>query len=84
MVYTLINIKHQQAVNWALTILFFALQNWHLGLRKPFRSLKLWFVMRCFGLKNIQAQIRHVKDETFHKMGDKYKILKGSDFFLGN
>lgn len=45
-----------------MKILFSALQHWHLALRKPFRSLKLWFVMRCFGLKNIQAQIRHVKD----------------------
>lgn len=43
-------------------MLFSVVQHWQVGLRKPFRSLKLWFVMRCFGLKNIQAQIRQVKE----------------------
>ncbi|TKS69619.1 Histidine decarboxylase [Collichthys lucidus] len=33
--------------------------HWQIPLSRRFRSLKLWFVMRSFGLKNIQAHIRH-------------------------
>ncbi|XP_033964051.1 histidine decarboxylase [Pseudochaenichthys georgianus] len=33
--------------------------NWQIPLSRRFRSLKLWFVMRSFGLKNLQAHIRH-------------------------
>lgn len=39
-------------------------QHWQIPLSRRFRSLKLWFVMRMFGLKQLQAHIRHVKD--FH------------------
>uniref|UniRef100_A0A8C2Z0D5 Histidine decarboxylase n=1 Tax=Cyclopterus lumpus TaxID=8103 RepID=A0A8C2Z0D5_CYCLU len=34
--------------------------NWQIPLSRRFRSLKLWFVMRSFGLKNLQAHIRHL------------------------
>uniref|UniRef100_A0AAZ3NQX7 Histidine decarboxylase n=1 Tax=Oncorhynchus tshawytscha TaxID=74940 RepID=A0AAZ3NQX7_ONCTS len=34
--------------------------HWQIPLSRRFRSLKLWFVMRCFGLKNLQGHIRHV------------------------
>uniref|UniRef100_A0A8C9WYC7 Histidine decarboxylase n=1 Tax=Sander lucioperca TaxID=283035 RepID=A0A8C9WYC7_SANLU len=34
--------------------------HWQIPLSRRFRSLKLWFVMRSFGLKNLQAHIRHV------------------------
>uniref|UniRef100_A0A8C5HL56 Histidine decarboxylase n=1 Tax=Gouania willdenowi TaxID=441366 RepID=A0A8C5HL56_GOUWI len=33
--------------------------HWQIPLSRRFRSLKLWFVLRCFGLKNLQAHIRH-------------------------
>ncbi|CAN9507169.1 unnamed protein product [Ophioblennius macclurei] len=33
--------------------------HWQIPLSRRFRSLKLWFVMRAFGLKNLQAHIRH-------------------------
>nr|XP_057944586.1 histidine decarboxylase isoform X1 [Doryrhamphus excisus] len=33
--------------------------HWQIPLSRRFRSLKLWFVMRSFGLKNLQAHIRH-------------------------
>lgn len=33
--------------------------HWQISLSRRFRSLKLWFVMRSFGLKNLQAHIRH-------------------------
>uniref|UniRef100_A0A674AD97 Histidine decarboxylase n=1 Tax=Salmo trutta TaxID=8032 RepID=A0A674AD97_SALTR len=34
--------------------------HWQIPLSRRFRSLKLWFVMRSFGLKNLQGHIRHV------------------------
>uniref|UniRef100_A0A671XVF2 Histidine decarboxylase n=1 Tax=Sparus aurata TaxID=8175 RepID=A0A671XVF2_SPAAU len=34
--------------------------NWQIPLSRRFRSIKLWFVLRSFGLKNLQAHIRHV------------------------
>ncbi|XP_061892727.1 histidine decarboxylase [Entelurus aequoreus] len=33
--------------------------NWQIPLSRRFRSLKLWFVLRSFGLKKLQAHIRH-------------------------
>ncbi|KAK9543011.1 hypothetical protein VZT92_000825 [Zoarces viviparus] len=33
--------------------------HWQIPLSRRFRSLKLWFVMRSFGLRNLQAHIRH-------------------------
>uniref|UniRef100_A0A8C6U357 Histidine decarboxylase n=1 Tax=Neogobius melanostomus TaxID=47308 RepID=A0A8C6U357_9GOBI len=33
--------------------------HWQIPLSRRFRSLKLWFVLRSFGLKNLQAHIRH-------------------------
>ncbi|XP_068172752.1 histidine decarboxylase [Antennarius striatus] len=33
--------------------------HWQIPLSRRFRSLKLWFVIRSFGLKNLQAHIRH-------------------------
>ncbi|XP_076144338.1 histidine decarboxylase [Alosa pseudoharengus] len=36
--------------------------HWQIPLSRRFRSLKLWFVMRTFGMKNLQAHIRHGVD----------------------
>ncbi|KAM9311078.1 histidine decarboxylase [Gastrophryne carolinensis] len=33
--------------------------HWQIPLSRRFRSLKLWFVIRSFGIKNLQAHIRH-------------------------
>ncbi|KAK0432104.1 pyridoxal-dependent decarboxylase conserved domain-containing protein [Desarmillaria tabescens] len=33
-------------------------RNWHLGLGRRFRSLKLWFVFRSFGIQGFQKHIR--------------------------
>uniref|UniRef100_A0A8C9W271 Histidine decarboxylase n=1 Tax=Scleropages formosus TaxID=113540 RepID=A0A8C9W271_SCLFO len=35
--------------------------HWQIPLSRRFRSLKLWFVMRSFGMNNLQAHIRHVR-----------------------
>ncbi|THH26478.1 hypothetical protein EUX98_g7714 [Antrodiella citrinella] len=33
-------------------------RNWHLGLGRRFRSLKLWFVLRSYGVEGFQKHIR--------------------------
>ncbi|KAB0392936.1 hypothetical protein E2I00_014265 [Balaenoptera physalus] len=33
--------------------------HWQIPLSRRFRSIKLWFVIRSFGVKNLQAHIRH-------------------------
>lgn len=35
-------------------------QHWQIPLSRRFRSIKLWFVIRSFGVKNLQAHVRHV------------------------
>ena len=35
-------------------------RNWHLGLGRRFRSLKIWFVLRSYGVEGFQAHIRKV------------------------
>ncbi|KAH9913765.1 pyridoxal phosphate-dependent transferase [Fomitopsis serialis] len=37
-------------------------RNWHLGLGRRFRSLKVWFVLRSYGVKGFQAYIRRCID----------------------
>lgn len=34
------------------------LQHWQIPLGRRFRSLKLWFVLRLFGVENLQKHIR--------------------------
>ncbi|KAI0031279.1 pyridoxal phosphate-dependent transferase [Vararia minispora EC-137] len=34
-------------------------RNWHLGLCRRFRSLKMWFVLRSYGLNGFQGYIRN-------------------------
>ena len=40
-------------------------RNWHLGLGRRFRSLKLWFVLRSFGAKGFRKHIRRVRHIFF-------------------
>lgn len=37
-------------------------RNWHLGLGRRFRSLKIWFVLRSYGVGGFQAYIRRCID----------------------
>lgn len=34
-------------------------RHWGVPLSRRFRSLKLWFVFRCYGISGLQAYIRH-------------------------
>ncbi|KAI6007661.1 pyridoxal phosphate-dependent transferase [Pisolithus orientalis] len=45
-------------------------RNWHFGLCRKFRSLKLWFVLRSFGVEGFQRYIR----ETV-KLGNMFASL---------
>lgn len=36
-------------------------RNWHLGLGRRFRSLKVWFVLRRYGVEGFRKHIREVR-----------------------
>ncbi|KAF8141304.1 pyridoxal phosphate-dependent transferase [Boletus edulis] len=42
-------------------------RNWHLGLGRRFRALKLWFVLRSYGVRGFQRYIRQTvqRSDTF-------------------
>ena len=49
----------------SLMVLLFAglvvdYRNWHLSLGRRFRSLKVWFVLRSYGVEGFQNHIRKV------------------------
>lgn len=52
-------------------------RHWHLALGRRFRALKIWFVLRMYGIKGIQAHLRNqVKmAQEFHD-----KIVADKDF----
>jgi len=63
-------------------------RHWQLPLGRRFRSLKLWFVLRCLGVKVLQESIRrHVElaryfeklvrsDQRFEASFTKYYVLR--------
>ena len=42
------------------------LQNWQIPLSRRFRSIKLWFVIRSFGIKGLQEHVRKVLISSFN------------------
>jgi aromatic-L-amino-acid decarboxylase len=63
-------------------------RDWQIPLGRRFRSLKIWFVLRTYGVKGLQAHIRkHVKlGEIFaglvQSRKDLFKIITGPSFAL--
>ncbi len=63
-------------------------RDWQIPLGRRFRSLKIWFVLRTYGVKGLQAHIRkHVKlGELFagliESRKDLFKIFTASSFAL--
>ncbi|KAF4620333.1 hypothetical protein D9613_000357 [Agrocybe pediades] len=53
-------------------------RNWHLGLGRRFRSLKLWFVLRGYGVSGFQSYIRQciAMNGVFAKLVEKSDILE--------
>src|ERR1700753_1488753 len=63
-------------------------RDWQIPLGRRFRSLKVWFVLRTYGISGIQAHIRkHVQlGELFHELimtrQDLFSVLTGPAFAL--
>jgi len=52
-------------------------RNWHLGLGRRFRALKLWFVLRSYGVQGFQRYIR----QTIQRSDSFVSLIKQSDHF---
>ncbi|KAI9681531.1 MAG: hypothetical protein M1817_002815 [Caeruleum heppii] len=63
-------------------------RDWQIPLGRRFRSLKIWFVMRTYGVEGFQSHIRgHVTlGELFHSLvasrPDLFRVLAGPTFAL--
>lgn len=63
-------------------------RDWQIPLGRRFRSLKIWFVLRTYGINGLQAHIRkHIKmGEVFHDLikskSDLFDIVSGPSFAL--
>jgi aromatic-L-amino-acid decarboxylase len=63
-------------------------RDWQIPLGRRFRSLKIWFVLRTYGVKGLQAHIRKTVrlGETFAGLletrKDLFEIITGPDFAL--
>lgn len=63
-------------------------RDWQIPLGRRFRALKIWFVMRTYGVKGLQAHIRrHIKlGELFHSLlksrSDLFNLITGPSFAL--
>nr|GAT57892.1 predicted protein [Mycena chlorophos] len=53
-------------------------RNWHLALGRRFRSLKLWFALRGFGVEGFRKHIRHAiaLNQTFAALVAKSELLE--------
>lgn len=53
-------------------------RNWHLALGRRFRSLKVWFVLRSFGVEGFQAHIRKGVDlaKVFESLVEKSSLFE--------
>ncbi|XP_011693364.1 PREDICTED: aromatic-L-amino-acid decarboxylase-like isoform X2 [Wasmannia auropunctata] len=55
-------------------------RNWQIALGRRFRSLKLWFVMRIYGVQGLQEHIRNTIKlaklfETYVRSDDRFEIV---------
>lgn len=63
-------------------------RNWQIPLGRRFRSLKIWFVLRSYGVRGLQAYIRRgvAQGELFAGLvgarGDLFEVLTGPAFAL--
>ncbi|TID18230.1 aromatic-L-amino-acid decarboxylase [Venturia nashicola] len=63
-------------------------RDWQIPLGRRFRALKIWFVLRSYGISGLQAHIRgHIKlGEYFHSLiltrPDLFSVLAGPSFAL--
>ncbi|KAN0074486.1 Pyridoxal phosphate-dependent transferase [Tylopilus felleus] len=52
-------------------------RNWHLGLGRRFRALKLWFVLRSYGVQGFRRYIR----QTIQRSDTFVSLIKKSAYF---
>lgn len=54
--------------------------HWQVGLSRKFRALKLWFVLRAFGVEGIQTHIRKSVElaklfESLVRQNDRFELM---------
>lgn len=54
--------------------------HWQVGLSRKFRALKLWFVMRSFGVEGLQAHVRKSTDlarlfESLVNQDERFELM---------
>ena len=63
-------------------------RDWGIGLSRRFRALKIWFVMRTYGIDGMKSHIRgHIQlGELFHSLvlsrGDLFHVVAGPTFAM--
>ncbi|CAM9243510.1 unnamed protein product [Choristocarpus tenellus] len=62
-------------------------RNWQIPLGRKFRSLKIWFTLRAFGLEKIQGHIRRhialaLELETLIRMDNRFEVVTPTVFGL--
>ena len=53
-------------------------RNWGLPLGRRFRSLKIWFVLRSFGVEGYRAYIRRVSSRSISRSSSPHMVLPQS------
>ena len=64
-----------------------AVQDWQMPLGRRFRALKLWFVLRMYGRKGLQAYLRHhcalaARFARFVQQDSRFEIMAPPRFGL--
>ena len=67
----------------------FSFQHWQIPLSKRFRALKLWFVIRSYGVKGLQNHIRKgvqlaERFEALVRKDERFEVKKKKKYFLNH
>ncbi len=61
---------------------FFVPQHWQVPLSKRFRALKLWFVIRNYGVKGLQQHIRQVGGQNVEQCCEFQQLEVRNIYFV--
>lgn len=56
-----VRLRTQSIFRFSLALVF-SQQHWSVPLSRRFRALKLWFVIRSYGIEGLQKYVRKVED----------------------